>query len=87
MFVVWRTAEGKLQLVTTPLGDIIILDGVGRRSILQLAKVRLEGFLEVVERRYTMSEVQGAAEEGRLLEAFAVGTAVCICSFAQKHGP
>lgn len=29
-----------------------------------------------------MSEVQGAAEEGKLLEAFAVGTAVCPRLFA-----
>lgn len=33
-----------------------------------------------------MSEVQGAVEEGRLLEAFAVGTAVCPRSFAWKQG-
>ena len=40
-FVVWRSKQGKLQLVTAPLGDKIILDGVTRRSILQLARERL----------------------------------------------
>lgn len=74
-FVVWRK-EGKLQLVTAPLDDKIILDGVTRRSVLQLARERLGGDLEIVERKYTMSEVEDAAEEGRLLEAFAAGTAV-----------
>ena len=79
-FVVWRTREGKVQLVTAPLGDKIILDGVTRRSVLELARERLDGQLEVVERRYTMCEVEEAVEEGRLLEAFAAGTAVSVMS-------
>ena len=86
-FVIWRTAgEGKLQLVTAPLDDKIILDGVTRRSVLELARERLGGKLEVVERNYTMSEVENAAEEGRLLEAFAAGTAVYSPSFPLKQG-
>ena len=83
-FVVWRTGVGKLQLVTAPLDDKIILDGVTRRSVLQLARERLGGDLEIVERKFTMSEVEDAAEESRLIEAFAVGTAVCFHSFSQK---
>ena len=75
-FVVWRTREGRLQLVTAPLGDKIILDGVTRKSVLELARERLSGEVEVVERRYTMCEVEVAVKEGRLLEAFAAGTAV-----------
>ena len=81
-FVVWRTREGRVQLVTAPLEDKIILDGVTRRSVLELAKKRLSGTsadlegLEVVERKYTMGEVLEAYEEGRLVEAFAAGTAV-----------
>ena len=78
-FVVWRTRDGKVQLVTAPLGDKIILDGVTRRSVLDLAKERL-GEVEVVERRYTMAEVEEAVEEGRLVEAFAAGTAVSVIS-------
>lgn len=75
-FVLWRTRGGKLQLLTAPLDDKIILDGVTRRSILQLARERLGRDVEIVERRYNMSEVKDAAEEGRLLEAFTAGTAV-----------
>ncbi len=85
-FVVWRTREGRLQLVTAPLDDGIILDGVTRRSVLELARARLtktweqlEG-LEVVERKYCMREVEEAVEEGRLVEAFAAGTAVSVLS-------
>lgn len=80
-FVVLKTAgEGKMQLVTAPLHDKIILDGVTRRSVLELARERLGKEIEVVERNYTMNEVKNAAEEGRLLEAFAAGTAVCCPS-------
>lgn len=85
-FVVWRTGGGELQLVTAPLFDKVILDGVTRRSVLDLAKDRLsatrEGLqgLSVVERKYTMREVEEAIEEGRLVEAFAAGTAVFLRS-------
>lgn len=71
-----KARGGKLQLVTAPLDDKIILDGVTRRSILQLARERLGRDVEIVERSYGMSEVKDAAEEGRLLEAFTAGTAV-----------
>ncbi|OAF54195.1 hypothetical protein VC83_09520 [Pseudogymnoascus destructans] len=40
-FTVMRTKEGKLQLITAPLGDKVILDGVTRRSVIQLVKERL----------------------------------------------
>ncbi|KAL9117176.1 MAG: hypothetical protein Q9187_006294, partial [Circinaria calcarea] len=40
-FVVWRTKEGSVQLVTAPLGDGIILDGVTRGCVLELARERL----------------------------------------------
>ncbi|KAI9811632.1 MAG: hypothetical protein M1827_005381 [Pycnora praestabilis] len=94
-FVVWRTREGKVQLVTAPLGDKIILNGVTRRSVLDLASERLskswegadnkfEG-LEVVERKFTMSEVEEAIEEGRLVEAFAAGTAFFIAPVSDIH--
>jgi len=75
-FVVWRTREGKVQLVTAPLTGKIILDGVTRGSVLELASERLGEEMEVLERTYTMGEVEEAVKEGRLLEAFAAGTAV-----------
>lgn len=77
-FVVWRTEEGSLQLVTAPLGGKIILDGVTRRSVLGLAKERLGSELECVERKFIMGEMVEALIEGRLVEAFAAGTAVSL---------
>ncbi|CAG8949813.1 hypothetical protein HYFRA_00004137 [Hymenoscyphus fraxineus] len=94
--VVWRTKEGGLQLVTAPLDDKIILDGVTRRSILQLARERLTGAserlegleaLEIVERRFTMEEVVEAVKEGRMVEAFGAGTAFFVapvCAIGYK---
>lgn len=85
-FVVWKDKDsGKTQIVTAPLDDRLILDGVTRRSLLQLAKERLGHEVDVVERRYTIQEVLEADAEGRLVEAFAAGTAVssprdcCVC--------
>src|SRR5690606_28867379 len=75
-FVVWRTRDGARQLVTAPLDDKLILDGVTRRSVVELARERLKDELEVVERKYTINEVIEADKEGRLIEAFAAGTAV-----------
>lgn len=83
-FVVWRTKQGQLQLVTAPLKDQIILEGVTRASVLDLARERLsntadglEG-LEVVERQFSMSELAEVALDGRLVEAFAAGTAYFV---------
>ncbi|KAL6714975.1 hypothetical protein ACLMJK_007235 [Lecanora helva] len=84
-FVVWRTREGVMQLITAPLGDKIILDGVTRASVLELARERLVGEVEVVERRFTMFEVEEAYEEGRLVEAFAAGTAVFVTPVSRIH--
>ncbi len=76
-FILWKNRDsGKLELVTAPLDDRLILDGVTRRSIVQLAHERLAGEVDVVERRYTIREVMDAHAEGRLVEAFAAGTAV-----------
>ncbi|KAK4646384.1 hypothetical protein QC761_209970 [Podospora bellae-mahoneyi] len=84
-FMLWRTKEGQLQLVTAPLDDKLILDGVTRRSVVQLARERLAGELEVVERKYTIDEVLEADKEGRIVEAFAAGTAFFICPVSEIH--
>lgn len=92
-FIVWKTGEGKMQLVTPPLDDGIILDGITRRSILELSKSRLSNGwkeedlepIEVVERMFTMDEVVQASEEGRLVEAFAAGTAWFVAPISLIH--
>jgi branched-chain amino acid aminotransferase len=83
-FVVWRTKEGKVQIVTADLNEKIVLDGVTRRSVLELLRTRLDSGssdvaglenVEVVERKFTMFEIEEAHKDGRLIEAFAAGTA------------
>jgi branched-chain amino acid aminotransferase len=80
-FAVWKTPAGQVQLVTAPLSERIILDGVTRRSVLQLARERLSGAaenVEVVERKFTMGEIMEAYDDGRMLECFVAGTAFFI---------
>jgi len=87
-FIVWKTKEGKLELVTAPLGAKVILEGVTRGSVLELARQRLVSGskhltsdikeLEIVERDFTMLEIEEAWKEGRIVEAFLSGTAYFI---------
>ncbi|KAI9650291.1 hypothetical protein NHQ30_000304 [Ciborinia camelliae] len=92
-FLILRNPETKTQqLITAPLTGKIILDGVTRRSVLDLAHERLTPTakstskflppdmepLEIVERTYTMLEVEEAQKEGRIVEAFVSGTAYFI---------
>ena len=75
-FVVWKSKDtGKTQLITAPLDDKIILDGVTRRSVIELVQQRCPE-LEVVQRKYTIQELADAYDEGRIVESFAAGTAV-----------
>jgi branched-chain amino acid aminotransferase len=96
-FAIWRTRdEGQLQLVTAPLVDHTILAGVTRQSILDLARERLASGvsyksdsnlepLEIVEDKFTIFDLIKASQEGRLLGAFAVGTACFVVPVAQIH--
>ena len=68
MFVI----DGKL--ITPALGETI-LDGVTRRSAIQLAK---DWGVEVEERRVSVAELQEAMENDTLEEAFGCGTAATI---------
>jgi branched-chain amino acid aminotransferase len=69
---------GQKELITAPL-DGTILDGVTRNSVLSLARERLapEGW-NIVERKFTMTEMDEAARDGRLIEAFGAGTAAIV---------
>lgn len=90
-FVMWKSREGITQLITAPLGDKIILDGVTRRSILQLVRERLSDEksgldpVEIVERHFTMDDIVDAINESRIIEAFAAGTAYFVCPVSVIH--
>lgn len=82
-FVIWKRKDGKKELITAPLDDHLILEGVTRRSCLELAKARLGDELVVTERKFTIVEVMEASAEGRIIESFSAGTAVSFIS--QSH--
>lgn len=66
------------KLVTPSLSDTI-LDGVTRRSIIEIAKGEK---LTVEERKVSIDEILGAIAEGRCTEAFVCGTAAVIAPIA-----
>jgi len=67
------------KLVTSPLHGTI-LDGITRRSVLELA--RYNG-LAVEERALSVTEIFDGVESGRITEAFGTGTAVVISPVGQ----
>ncbi|XP_031415227.1 branched-chain-amino-acid aminotransferase, mitochondrial [Clupea harengus] len=76
LFIYWTTESGEKELLTPPL-DGIILPGVTRQSLLDLA--RQWGEFKVTERTITMKELIGGLEAGRILEVFGAGTACVVC--------
>lgn len=83
-FVLWINEQGRKELVTAPLGDGVILEGVTRASVLDLVR-RTRHDVDVVERNFTMDELIRAESEGRLLEGFGAGTAFFIAPCADIH--
>ncbi|KAF5925915.1 hypothetical protein HPG69_000406 [Diceros bicornis minor] len=80
IFIYWTHEDGVLELVTPPL-DGVILPGVVRQSLLDLAQTW--GEFRVVERKITMKEMLRALEEGRVREVFGSGTACQVCPVHQ----
>ncbi|CAM9483370.1 unnamed protein product, partial [Chrysoparadoxa australica] len=77
VFFVFEASDGTKELVTPPLSSMI-LPGVTRQSILELAREWDEDGLTVSERELTMAEVKEAAREGKLSEVFCSGTGAVI---------
>ena len=62
------------KLLTAPNNDRI-LDGVTRKSVIQLAK---DNGIDIEVRRVSVAEIKGAARKGELKEIFGSGTAAVI---------
>jgi branched-chain amino acid aminotransferase len=73
MFVI----DGKL---VTPSTRDTILDGITRKSIIELAK---DFGMEVEERRISVKELLAAIEDGTCTDAFGAGTAATIAQVAE----
>ncbi|RDB20773.1 Branched-chain-amino-acid aminotransferase, mitochondrial [Hypsizygus marmoreus] len=87
-FVVVQSDDGDLDIITPPL-DGMILPGLTRASCLELLDAHTQGKtvlpnipastrLHTHERVLTMHELVAWSAEGKLLEAFCVGTAVVV---------
>ena len=66
------------ELITSPTGDRI-LDGITRKSIIQLAR---DSGISVKVRKISVSEVIQAAKEKSLIEMFGSGTAAVVSPIA-----
>ena len=85
-FVLWMNKDSeRRELITAPLEDGVILQGVTRDSVLGLVRSGVMGDVDVVERKFTMDEVVLAEKEGRLIEAFGSGTAFFIAPVQDVH--
>jgi len=76
-FAFWINDRGGRELVTPPLNTGLILPGVTRQSLLELAAGWRE--FDVVERPIFMHDIERALNEHRLLELFGAGTACVVC--------
>ncbi|KAL0612040.1 Branched-chain-amino-acid aminotransferase, cytosolic, partial [Plecturocebus cupreus] len=76
LFLYWINEDGEEELATPPL-DGIILPGVTRQCILDLA--HQWGEFKVSERYLTMDDLTTALEENRVREMFGSGTACVVC--------
>ncbi|XP_078586074.1 branched-chain-amino-acid aminotransferase, cytosolic-like [Branchiostoma floridae x Branchiostoma japonicum] len=76
IFMYWENESGEPELVTPPL-EGIILPGVTRRSLLDLARGWNE--CKVTERTFTMQDLIKGLEENRVKELFGAGTACVVC--------
>ena len=83
IFVYFESENGEKELVTPPLSDGIILPGVTRLSLLEMAK-SLDEF-KVTERAITMKEVKQLLKQNKLLEIFGAGTACVVCPVGRIH--
>ena len=76
-FMFWINEKGDKELVTPPLSTGLILPGITRQSLLELAANWRE--FDVVERPIFMRDIVRALDENRLLELFGAGTACVVC--------
>uniref|UniRef100_A0A060TG73 Branched-chain-amino-acid aminotransferase n=1 Tax=Blastobotrys adeninivorans TaxID=409370 RepID=A0A060TG73_BLAAD len=77
-FVVMKNKEGRTEILTCPLSTGVILPGVTRRSVLELLRDGVSDEADVIEREFTIGEIEEAVEENRIVEAFSVGTAYFV---------
>lgn len=83
LFLVWKNKDtARNELVTPCLQNKMILSGITRRSVIELAKSKFTQSVgnldpvDVIERDISIKDIDNVAREGRLVDAFVAGTAV-----------
>jgi len=76
IFALFQHENGKKELVTPPLDSGLILPGVTRRSVLEMARETTD--FDVNERKLTIKELLNGAQDGSLVEMFGTGTAAIV---------
>lgn len=77
VFVLWTNEKGEKELITPSLDSGLILPGVTRRSLIELAQKW--GEFKVSEKDFTMKELAKALKQKRVHEMFGAGTACIVC--------
>lgn len=77
LFVFWINENGEEELITPPLDTGLILPGITRMSLLDIAREWDE--FKVSEKSITMKQFTKAMSEGRVREVFGAGTACLVC--------
>lgn len=76
IFFLLKGKNGRKELITPPL-DGSVLPGITRKSIIELVQ-KEHPEIDMVVRDFTVSELTKAFKDGRVIEVFGAGTAVCI---------
>ncbi|CAB3396599.1 unnamed protein product [Caenorhabditis bovis] len=76
LFVLWKNEEGEDELITPPLTSGLLLPGITRLSVLELAR-EWNCFI-VAEKDFTMNQLSTAIKENRVYEIFSAGTAAVV---------
>lgn len=76
LFMYWINENGEEELITPPLNGLI-LPGVTRKSILELAREWNQ--FKVTEKTFTIQDLKKAVSENRVKEIFGAGTACVVC--------
>lgn len=89
--VVWKVPgdENKTEIVTCTLQNGTILPGITRRSAFEYLNEKYANDENTIvsEREFTFDDLEAAVKEGRLVEAFGLGTAYFVSSCGTIRSP
>lgn len=76
VFMLWTNEDNELELITPPTDSGLLLPGITRQSIVELAQEM--NLMKVSEKNFTMAQLSRAVHEKRVHEFFVSGTAANV---------